>query len=284
MRRTAKMLWDGKAERELSRVPFFVRPLVRRKVEERTRKHGRARVSLADFREAEARYKAVVAGKSDDEVMKMFPRPNLPDVEMLIVEVCHNELSECPNPLIETGAYKDAIERWAADREISERLRSRVGEETVKFHHKFRVSISGCPNGCSRPQIADLGIVGLVRPEFDPGECESCGACAEVCPDQAIRYDGGPPWFSYDECQGCKLCQRACAKDCIELSSPSVKILAGGKLGRHPRLAESIGEAATPDEAVAIIDQIVSDFIVNSEGGERFADYWSRRGKEVRNG
>ena len=32
------------------------------------------------------------------------------------------------------------------------------------MHHEFRVSLSACPNACSRPQIVDIGLIGAVTP------------------------------------------------------------------------------------------------------------------------
>ena len=285
MSKPSKIAWNPEAEQELARTPFFVRALVRRKVEERVAAAGRTRVTLADFREAEVRHRAVMAGKSEAEAMRMLPRPNEPGVDMVIVEVCQNELSGCPNPLIKTGEWREALERWVKENNLSERLRARVKEDTIKFHHKFRFSLAGCPNACSRPQIADIGLVGFARPEFDPGECEKCGACAEVCPDRVITCDAGPPWFNLDECQGCQLCARACPRGCIALSRPRVRILAGGKLGRHPRLAQVMAEVETTDQALKLIAPIVNDYIIHAAPNERFADFlarsWTKAEKDI---
>jgi anaerobic sulfite reductase subunit C len=280
MKNEPSITWEPEAEKALARAPFFVRALVRKKVEERVVSAGGSVVTLAAFREAESRHRSVMAGKSEAEIEKMFPRPNTADVEMVVVEVCHNELSGCPNPLLKTDQWQEAVTGWIKERDISERLRGRVTADTIKFHHKLRIAIAGCGNGCSRPQIADLALVGAVRPDFDPAECESCGNCAAVCPDEAITENGGPPWFNLERCQGCRQCSLACARGCITLSPPLARVLAGGKLGRHPRLAQVVAEAATPAEAIGIIDPIVADYITNAKENERFADYWSRaRGK-----
>ena len=55
---------------------------------------------------------------------------------------------------------------------LKEFLKERV-KGPLKLHHEFRVSVSDCPNACSRPQIVDLGLIGALRP--GPGE----GACTE---------------------------------------------------------------------------------------------------------
>ena len=268
--------WNNDAEQALKRVPFFARALVRRKVTERVAARGQAAVTLADFQEAEARFHSVTSGKSEQALKAMMPVENAQGAELLLVEACHHKLSNCPNALIDTDAWRIAVEQWAAHNNINERLRARVADDQILFHHKFRVAISACPNGCSRPQIADVGVMGAVRPDVDPGECTMCGACEEVCPDKAITVDNAPPLFDRTGCLGCNQCERICPQNAIVSSEPRARILAGGKLGRHPHLADVIGDAESPAELVDTLDWIVTDFIQNARAGERFADFWLR--------
>jgi len=275
-----QMHWERDAKKQLGRVPFFVRPLVKRKVEERVRDRGADKVTFADFQEAESRYRSVAAGKSEEDLKRMMPRENVPGVEMVVVETCHNELSNCPNVLIKTGEWKKAIEDWVRQSGVSERLRKRIKDDKILYHQKFRISISGCPNACSRPQIADLGITGFVRPEVDPAHCRFCGSCEEVCPDSAIEVKDAPPIFDRKACQGCTRCRDICPDKCISVSEPGARIMVGGKLGRHPRLAEVIGEVDESSQVIKFLDRIVNDYIEKGEPGERFADFWARTGKE----
>ncbi|MBM4031353.1 MAG: 4Fe-4S dicluster domain-containing protein [Planctomycetes bacterium] len=279
----ARIAWEPEAEQALSRAPFFVRPLARRKVEERVRARGGERVTLADVREGEARFKAAAGEKSQAELQRMMPQANQPGAEMLAIEVCHCELSGCPNVLIKPGEWKQAIEDWARASDISERLRRRVEGDRILFHHKLRIAIAGCPNGCSRPQIADIGLVGLVRPGVDPDKCIACRACEEACPDKAITIpsvipSGGRLAAEVEEslCQGCTRCRDICPPEAIALSEPAGRILAGGKLGRHPHLAEAVGTAASPAEAVRTIAEAVERFLAEALPGERFAEHWMR--------
>jgi dissimilatory sulfite reductase (desulfoviridin) alpha/beta subunit len=253
--------------------------MVRSALEEQAEMKGAQTVTLGDLREARARFQTTVSGKSENDIGHMMPEDNRPGVSMVIVEACHNEMSACPNPLIQTSEWKHSLEQWARENNISERLRTKVNSDRIRYHNRFRISISGCPNSCSRPQIADIGLAGSVCPEFVPAECSSCGSCAQVCPDSAIWFDGDVPRFALAECQGCKACSSICPQECIYLSEPSVRITVGGKLGRHPHLGEIVGEATEPKGAVAIIDSIVNDYIEWAEPGERFADYWLRQGR-----
>jgi dissimilatory sulfite reductase (desulfoviridin) alpha/beta subunit len=271
-----KLSWEKDAERALKKVPFFVRPLVRRKVEERVMKANCERVTLLDFQAAAARFQSVMAGRPESELRHMMPAPNQPGVEMVIVEACHNKLSNCPNPLIDTEVWKQAVEDWARKNNISEKLRGRVKGDTIYHYHKFHVSISGCPNACSRPQIAEAGMTGFAKPEVDAEKCDDCGICAEVCPDRAITVNHNPPVFDLNKCLGCLKCRDICPEGCIQLAEPGVRAMMGGKLGRRPHLAEVIAEAQTPDDSIAILDQAVKDYLANGRAEERFSEYWIR--------
>lgn len=274
--------WEHDAEEALAKVPFFVRKMVRKKVSQRVAENGGTVVTLEDFKEAEKKFHAIMGDKSEQELKSMLPADNAPGVQMVVTAACQNEMSNCPNVLINTSEWKDAVEKWVEDENVNERLRKLVGDDKVLFHHKLKISVAGCPNGCSRPQIADIGIVGYVRPDVDAETCTSCGACEDVCPDGAISVDGAPPVFDRVKCQGCMQCRNICPNSSISLSKPMVRILVGGKLGRHPHLAEVFGTARNAEELTKTISQIVNGYIENSRSGERFANYWLRSGQAAR--
>ncbi len=268
--------WDSEASAALNKVPFFVRGLVRRKVEDRVISRGGSAVTAADFREAEARFKAVMGGKSEDKLKTMLPQDNEPGAEMVVVETCHNELSGCPNVLIDTSTWRRAVEEWLEKNDVSERLRRRLDDEKILYHHKLKVAVSGCPNGCCRPQIADIGFVGTLRPEADPELCTGCGQCQKVCPDRAIAIEDDHPVFDREACLGCLKCSEICPTEAISVSAPRARLLMGGKLGRHPHLADVVDEYADQTEAIERAARVVDYYIEHAESRERFADFWLR--------
>lgn len=276
----ATISWTAEAEEALAKVPFFARKLVRGKVSERVAATSRDTVTLDDFREAEARFKKLRGGKSDTEVQKLIPAENKPGAETVVIESCHNRLSGCPNSLIDTEKWLKAIEEWIDRRNLNEQLRGKIKDERILFHHKLKISLSGCPNSCSRPQIASFGIVGAVRPDVDPADCTRCEACADACPDGAITVDGAPPLFDNSLCLGCRECRDICPNGCIGNSEPFARLYAGGKLGRHPHLADFAAEVRSPDELTGILDRLVDDYLANARDNERYSDYWLRLGKE----
>jgi len=215
------------------------------------------------------------------EQQQMISVPKPADEEMLIIECCRSEVSHCPNVLTKTGRIKEAVEAWARENRIQERLRERFYESRVLFHHKFRISVSGCPNACSRPQIADVGIVGYVQPQSKPEGCIACGACLRVCPDEAITLKDNLPVFDRAICQGCNFCRDACPNNCITLSHPKLRLLLGGKLGRHPHLGYSAMESENLGDILSLVKEVIGNYLNQAKTRERFADFIIRtKGKE----
>lgn len=273
------ILWAPEAAQALKGVPVLVRPLARRKVEARVRGEGRGQVSLADFAAAEARFQAVMGTKSDKELARLLPSENRPGAELVVLESCRAKLSGCPNALLDTDPWRAALEEWLAANQVSERLRAKVEGDLILFHHKLRLSLAGCPNGCSRPQIADLALVGTVSPIFEPADCTACGACAAVCPDGAISVTETASWDPAG-CLGCLGCANSCPTGAVTLGPVEARVLMGGKLGRHPHLAGEVARVRSPEQAVALMGQAMDDYIEHAPQGERFAAWWVAKHKE----
>ena len=210
------------------------------------------------------------------------PKVAFSKVGTVMVKACHDETSTCPNILIKTLEWKQSILDWLQENDIHERVEKKIGAKKILFHHKMKISISSCPNACSRPQIADIGIVAFVKPYVDPIRCTVCGACVDECIDKAITMGEDAPIFDRALCLGCTKCRDICPSECIRLSEPSVRILVGGKLGRHPHLAEETGTEGSPEEMIHMIDSHLMDYLENARVGERFADYRLRMRKGMR--
>ena len=162
--------WDQDAEKAIAGVPFYARGLVRRKLEEQARNRGSGIVTLNDLKEAEARFRSVMGGKSGSEMSRMMPQENVSGVEMAIIDECHSALSNCPNVLIPTADWKRAVEDWIGENGVSERLRLRIKSAKILHHQKLRISISGCPNGCSRPSDCGCRAGRVCKPRDGGGK------------------------------------------------------------------------------------------------------------------
>ena len=108
------------------------------------------------------------------------------------VETCFGP-SGCPNRAVICDEFPRKIEDRFRPEEPEIFLKEKV-KGPLKMHHEFRVSISDCPNACSRPQIADLGLIGARSPMVADEPCSECGACVEACREESDYHrQGGEP-------------------------------------------------------------------------------------------
>ena len=254
------MEWSDEAAAAVARVPFFVRKRVRTKVEEEARRQGSRRVSMAHVKGAQARY----MGNMEAEI-KGFQ-----------VETCFGP-SGCPNRLGEDDGLAGRIEAYLASLDLKSLLKERVCGP-LKMHHEFRVSISDCPNGCSRPQIVDIGLLGACRPGVSGEPCSQCNGCVESCREGAIRLTPDSPVIDFAKCLACGHCLRACPTGTLVAAERGYRILVGGKLGRHPQLGRELAGIFPPDRALAVIKRCLALFCSHFDGHGRFGDIVNREG------
>jgi anaerobic sulfite reductase subunit C len=148
----------------------------------------------------------------------------------------------------------------------------------LKIHHAFRISISDCPNACSRPQIADVGLIGACHPAVTDAICNGCGACVEACRERAISLADDAPLVDGEKCLSCGKCIAVCPTGTLRAGRSGYRILLGGKLGRHPRLATEIPGIFTKDRIPEIIDRCVEYYKDHYRAGEHLAEIMEKNG------
>jgi dissimilatory sulfite reductase (desulfoviridin) alpha/beta subunit len=144
------------------------------------------------------------------------------------------------------------------------------------YHRRFRVSLSLCPNACSRPQIADFGVIGAALPRVTGNTCTGCNVCIGVCREGAISPRFGVPVIDYSRCVSCGECARACPCGSVEIYSGGFRVLVGGRLGRHPRLARELGRLYSAEETVRLFVRSAGLFFEHYGEGRRFAELLDR--------
>ena len=253
------MNWSKEAEEALSKVPFFVRKRVKKRVEEEADRQKAHEVTLEHVQTCKKRF----LNQMEDEV-KGYQ-----------VENCFGPTG-CPNRAVDWDISKK-IEGLFEKRNLKAFLKKKV-QGPLKLHHEFRVSISDCPNACSRPQIADLGLIGARRPRISEEECIQCGACVEACREGAILMAGKWPVINLEKCLSCGQCITACPTRTLREDKRGFRVQVGGKLGRHPRLAEELPGVHSLEETLEIIDRCLDHYQKHCRHGERFGEILERTG------
>jgi dissimilatory sulfite reductase (desulfoviridin) alpha/beta subunit len=257
------MKWTKDAKDDLSRVPFFVRKRVKKRVEEEAVRCKSNQVTVKHVRTCRERF----LNRMEEEVRGFQ------------VESCFGP-GGCPNRAVNSDGLTEKLEQELNSRKLKAFLKERV-KGPLKMHHEFRVSISDCPNACSRPQIVDLGIIGACRPEVSDQDCSECGACLETCRENAISIENGHPVIDDSRCLSCGQCIPVCPTGSLKEGNIGYRIMVGGKLGRHPRLAMELAGIHKPEDLMMVVDDCLDYYQKECIRGERFGEILGRTGWKV---
>jgi anaerobic sulfite reductase subunit C len=276
------MRWQNEARDAVSKVPFFVRKRVIKRVEEEAARLGAEEVGMEHVRACQKKF----LSNMEDEVKGYH------------VETCFGA-SGCTNRATVDDRMAENLDRLLAAANLKELLKRRVSGP-LKLHHELRISISDCPNACSRPQIVDIGLIGACLPAISQETCTECATCVEVCRESAITLhpsasprgdirDGGEtvvqipiggcaPIIDRERCLSCGACVAACHSGTLAVQYNGYRILLGGRLGRHPRLGREIGGIYSSEQTLGIVQLCVDHYLKHNQSGERFGDILNRVG------
>jgi dissimilatory sulfite reductase (desulfoviridin) alpha/beta subunit len=272
------MRWDDDAQAAVSKAPFFVRGTIRRRVEERVREHGRDLVTLEDVQTA--KFTAMRSHDiTPDQVEKIIESTRVQVVSnsrFYEVKVCGGAFG-CPRAIYDVKPLADKMTGAIEASNVPEAVLRRANGPILR-HHKLCISISGCPNSCSQPQIADFGIQGRARPTVGSETCSGCGECVRVCSENAVSIPETRPNFDRSRCIDCGDCAAICPTEAIAVEKHGFSVLVGGKLGRHPQLARTLFELTDEKTAIKALQTACRIFAEDLQPGERFANAVDRIG------
>ncbi|MFZ2630542.1 MAG: 4Fe-4S binding protein [Desulfosalsimonadaceae bacterium] len=253
------MEWTKDAEKAIQKVPFFVRKKVKARVEEEAKNDGSAFVSLSHVKTARQRFVTNMSA----------------EIKGYQVDTCFSD-GGCPNAIFSGGIQKK-IEELLKKEDLLGFLKNRVGGE-IRFHHEFKITVSDCPNACSQPQIKDIGIIAAKTPKLTDNECIRCLECVRTCKENAIllKEPDASPTLDFSRCVACGQCIAVCPTGTLAVNKQGYRILLGGKLGRHPRLASELPGIFTEEETLAIVARCIAYYKSACHNGERFADLLSK--------
>jgi anaerobic sulfite reductase subunit C len=259
------MKWTKEAEEAVARVPFFVRRRVRKRVEEEAQRQQSREVALEHVQTCRQKFLTSM----EDEVKGHQ------------VETCFGP-GGCPNRAVEDSDLAKGLEELLESKNLRKFLKDRVNGP-LKLHHEFRVSMSDCPNACSRPQIADLGLIGAARPRVSATGCTGCGACVAVCKENAIQFSGADndPTIDHEKCLACGQCISVCPAGLLRAETKGYRVVVGGKLGRRPQLARELERIYSGEEALRVVERCLDHYLTHCLSGERFGEILNRTGIEA---
>ncbi len=192
------------------------------------------------------------------------------------IKKCRN----CPNRVVDLDMLENELLQVLDNCRFNIRAGSKIDNDRPPHHQMFHLALAGCPNSCSQPQIKDFGVQGQAVPEVGEG-CSKCGACIEVCAEAAISMAEEKAIIDRGACLNCGQCARACPTGALHLNKVGYKVLAGGKLGRHPRLATELMAMADTGDVAASLKRCVELFINEGRPGERLGSVLDRTDKEL---
>ncbi len=145
--------------------------------------------------------------------------------------------------------------------------------------HKFKLAITGCPNGCIKPQENDLGIMGQSYVERDAELCLDCGLCADACRPGALTIEHGGLVEDRSLCNNCGMCVGVCPVDAISATGCGYAVFVGGKMGSEPRLADRLPfEVGDESILLNVITATLRWYTENGTEKERFGTTIDRVG------
>ena len=175
----------------------------------------------------------------------------------------------------------EALAQAIADSGFPAFLEHGLAGRPILSHRRFQAAVAGCPKACSQPQIQDFGVIGVAAIEISADLCDGCLRCVNACREEAVAVSERIPAIHRARCIGCGDCVRACPSQALTLGARSYQTLAGGKLGRHPRLADRVAATPALTEVVGLLDRALTAHMERGKPGERLAALVEREGPQA---
>lgn len=145
--------------------------------------------------------------------------------------------------------------------------------------HKFKISVTGCPNNCAKATENDVGVMGGVLPRWSGEACTRCDLCIHACPTNAIDKKGEDYSLNRDACILCGICIAVCPTSSWVADKQGYSLFLGGTMGKRPRLGTKIKELINNEEELyGLIEGAIGFFKKHGKEKERFGHLIDRIG------
>lgn len=145
--------------------------------------------------------------------------------------------------------------------------------------YKVKMNVTGCPNNCGKARENDIGLMGVTVPGWVEATCNDCGKCVPLCPTGSIRKEGDTYILDNETCINCSVCTTLCPTGAWEPKQQGIRVLAGGTMGKKPRLATPVAEMCdAPDKALALVRRILAVYRAEGRPKERLGHMMERIG------
>ncbi|MFZ3102207.1 MAG: 4Fe-4S dicluster domain-containing protein [Desulfitobacteriaceae bacterium] len=188
-----------------------------------------------------------------------------------IVEHCR---PNCPRNAKPWELLQKDLDSALSSLNLSETLTKKF--KPLLYHQIAKISLAGCPNGCSQPLIKDFGVIGYVMPKITDLVCQGCGACVKACQEKALSLPKGEISINSTLCLACGDCVRVCPSGTLSPGERGWNLYLGGRVGRHPHFAEWVGKATGEAEVIEWVTKILNDYLKYCYPQERLTNFLER--------
>lgn len=245
------MQWDKEAVEEFVKMPLADVMKETGKVfsEKLARKNKSDRVTLKEITIMKKVYydrvseevrnreldKRIAEGETDlRERMEKSARAILKrEIDLFTVDICHAKYFRCISQNIEVRELKKELEQKLRALQVSQMIADMLrDDERILAHHKIKISISGCVNGCTGPETSPFGVSGVAKPCVTDTDCSGCFVCVDRCRRNALVIRNQRPEIDEAQCDRCGNCIKFCPNGVFASEESGYRIFVGGKFGR----------------------------------------------------
>ncbi len=200
--------------------------------------------------------------------------------DLFTVTMCHAQYFRCVSQNIEVRELQKEITERLRELGVTEMIADMLPEgERILAHHKFKVTISGCVNGCEAPEAREFGVAGAARPVITaPDNCTECYICVDRCRRNAILIRKGVPEIDQKACDLCGNCVKFCPTGVYAYEDIGHRIFIGGKFGRFHQEGYEVFKLADKDTLLRAIETAIEFKREESIGEEPLSSIVKRVG------